>query len=165
MLPIILDPAKVRVGIAGSGEPLRRRLRTLEAAGIRPEPVGSADNVWPLDVLFIAGPTIERARALAGAAQAVGVLVNVEDEPELCDFHLPAIVRRGDLLLTVSTGGRAPGLARAVRARIESMFGEEWGARAQEIIRLRGRWRWQGLAPQEVSARVQAHLTRRGWLA
>ena len=56
-------------------------------------------------------PRRSRARARAG-----GVLVNVEDVIGWCDFHNPSIVRRGDLLLTVSTGGQSPGLAARIRA-------------------------------------------------
>jgi precorrin-2 dehydrogenase / sirohydrochlorin ferrochelatase len=165
VLPIVLDPTKLRVGIAGGGDALERRRHTLAAAGIRPEQIEGEDDLWSFDLLFIAGLTLERARVLAQAARAVGVLVNVEDVPDLCDFHIPAIVRRGDLLLTVSTNGRAPGLARAVRARLEREFGNEWNDRTREIAHLRGRWRWQGLPPQQVSALIAAHLAERGWLA
>ncbi len=59
---------------------------------------------------------------LAQLARDAGVLVNVEDVPDLCDFHVPAAVRRGDLLLTVSTGGRAPGLSRILREWLETPF-------------------------------------------
>src|ERR1700760_993665 len=73
------------------------------------------------------------ARLLATRARAQGVLVNVEDVLPLCDFHVPAVVRRGDLLLTASTGGQVPGLARALRERLAAQFGPEWTGRVKEV--------------------------------
>ncbi len=61
------------------------------------------------------------------------MLVNVEDVLPLCDFHVPAVVRRGDLLLTASTGGAAPGLARALREWLAQNFGPEWTDRLKDI--------------------------------
>lgn len=165
MLPIVLDPAKLRVGVAGQGDGLRRRLSALQTAGVKPMLLADTESIWSVDLLFVAGLGPEPSRQWAKAARATAVLVNVEDVPELCDFHMPAVVRRGDLLLTASTNGRAPGLARAVRARLERLFGEEWNGRTSEIAHLRGRLRWQGLSPQQVSARIDAHLSEREWLA
>lgn len=66
--------------------------------------------------------------AVAMAARAQGLLVNVVDAPEEGDFWLPAVVRRGELLLTVSTGKASPALARRLRQQLEAAFGPEWGA-------------------------------------
>jgi precorrin-2 dehydrogenase/sirohydrochlorin ferrochelatase len=65
-------------------------------------------------------------RAVAAEAAARGVLVNVADAPELCDFTVPASLRQGDLLVTVSTGGRSPALARAIRRQLETAFGPDY---------------------------------------
>src|SRR5436190_24038591 len=99
MLPIILDGSKVRVGIAGSGDGLIRRLNVVRAAGPEKPAVyegrlPSASDLATLKILFIAGLDAETSRALAQAARRAGVMVNVEDVPELCDFHVPAQVRR-----------------------------------------------------------------------
>ena len=67
----------------------------------------------------------ERA-AVAAAARARGVLVNVMDDIPCCDFAAPAVVRRGDLVVAVSTGGRAPALARRLREELADRFGPEW---------------------------------------
>ena len=64
--------------------------------------------------------------AIAADARAAGVLVNVMDDVPNCDFAAPAIVRRGDLVLAVGTGGRAPALASRVRAELGERFGPEW---------------------------------------
>jgi precorrin-2 dehydrogenase/sirohydrochlorin ferrochelatase len=55
-----------------------------------------------------------------------GVLVNVMDDPPHCDFAAPAVVRRGDLIIAVSTAGRSPALARRLRIDLEERFGPEW---------------------------------------
>lgn len=165
MLPIVLDPSKLRAGVVGEGAAADRRQSTLTDGGMAPRRVAHHIDVASLDVLFVAGLERAAAEAWAKAARALGVLVNVEDVPELCDFHVPAIVRRGDLLLTISTNGRAPGLARAVRAALEKLFGREWGARTDEVARLRERWRGEGVAPPDVSARIDAHVAEQRWLA
>jgi precorrin-2 dehydrogenase/sirohydrochlorin ferrochelatase len=58
-------------------------------------------------------------------AEAAGVWVNSADDPARCSFTLPARVRRGDLLVTVSTGGRSPALASWLRERFEEELGPE----------------------------------------
>jgi precorrin-2 dehydrogenase/sirohydrochlorin ferrochelatase len=60
-------------------------------------------------------------------AQATGCLVNVVDDPDRCNFHVPAIVRRGDLTLSVSTGGNSPALARRIRRSLEQQFDSAYG--------------------------------------
>lgn len=97
-------------------------------------------------------------------ARARGILVNTEDDRELCDFHVPASVRRGDLLLTISTGGGSPGMARRLRKYLESEFGEEWGARVSELSAERTRWRAEGLGSADISQRSDAYIDRKGWL-
>ncbi len=170
MLPIILDGSNLSIGVTGTGDGLARRLATLAAAGITepivyPERLPDAGEIAKLHILFIAGLDETRSRELAGAAHLAGVIVNVEDLPALCDFHMPAQVRRGDLLLTVSTGGRAPGLSHALREDLQRRFGPEWAGRLDEIADLRAQWRLQGLSPNVVSERTQAFLSERGWAA
>lgn len=52
-----------------------------------------------------------------------GVLVNIVDDPEKCDFILPSIMRQGDLLIAISTGGKSPALAKKMRQELESSTG------------------------------------------
>jgi precorrin-2 dehydrogenase/sirohydrochlorin ferrochelatase len=56
-------------------------------------------------------------------AQRLGVLCNVVDVPDLCDFFYPSIVRRGDLQIAVSTAGQSPSLAQKIRQQLEKQFG------------------------------------------
>ena len=55
-----------------------------------------------------------------------GILVNVVDKPEFCSFIVPASVMRGDLCISISTGGASPALARNIREYLERQFGEEY---------------------------------------
>ncbi len=164
MLPLILDPSKVKFGLAGAGEALSRRRALLAEAGIHPSAVrpDDRDGLSGLSVLYVAGLEHEISAALAGRARAQGILVNVEDEPLLCDFHVPATVRRGDLLLTVSSAGRAPGLVRMVREWLSDQFGVEWGGRVAEIGDRRTGWRANGLSGAEISRKTRTIAER--WL-
>jgi siroheme synthase-like protein len=64
--------------------------------------------------------------AIYREAQARNILVNMVDDIPRCDFAAPAIVRRGDLMIAVSTGGRSPALARRLREDLEERYGPEW---------------------------------------
>jgi siroheme synthase-like protein len=64
--------------------------------------------------------------AIAADARAAGVLVNVMDDVPNCDFAAPAVVRRGDLLIAIGTGGRAPALASRLRVELGERFGPDW---------------------------------------
>ena len=75
--------------------------------------------------------------AIAADARAAGVLVNVMDDVPNCDFAAPAIVRRGDLLIAIGTGGRAPALAGRLRAELADRFGPEWTELMDVVGRVR----------------------------
>ena len=75
--------------------------------------------------------------AIAADARAAGVLVNVMDDVPNCDFAAPAIVRRGDLIVAIGTGGRAPALAGRLRAELGRRFGPDW----TELVELVGQVR------------------------
>ncbi len=167
MLPLVLNPVNLKTGLAGRGPERDRRAALLAEAGVEvrllPEPVPD-DLLASLQVLFVAGIPEGEARDIATRARKLGVLVNVEDVMPLCDFHVPAMVRRGELLLTASTGGHAPGLARALRETLADQFGPEWTLRLKELGLARAKWRSQGLSPREVSQNVREMIARMGWL-
>ena len=167
MLPLVLNPLTLKAGLAGRGPERDRRAALLAEAGVEARilPEAVLDEVLgALQVLFVAGLPEGEARELATRARAKGVLVNVEDVLPLCDFHVPAIVRRGDLLLTASTGGQVPGLARALRESLADQFGPEWTTRLKELGRARAKWRSDGLSPSQVSQNVRDLIARVGWL-
>ncbi|KPK96252.1 hypothetical protein AMJ80_00965 [bacterium SM23_31] len=65
--------------------------------------------------------------AISQECTALGTLVNIVDQPELCSFHVPAVVTRGDFQIAVSTGGKSPALSREIRKELEEQYGDEYG--------------------------------------
>lgn len=164
MLPLILTP-NLPIGLSGCGDALERRRALLVQAGVTPlavPPDAGEAQLGGLKVLFVAG--LEAPEALAARARAAGVLVNVEDKPALCDFHVPALLRRGGLLLTVSTGGKAPGLSRLIRQWLERHFALEWDEHLSEAEQLRRTWQMDGLDMAEISRRLEEFISKKGWL-
>lgn len=110
----------------------------------------------------------ERAR-LSAAARRAGALVNIVDDIPACDWAMPAIVRRGELLLAIGTGGASPALARKTRERLEGEYGPEWAEVLRVLRAVReetlpllpdireraARWR-EALDPDEAAALVRA---------
>lgn len=82
--------------------------------------------------------------AVAKASRERGVLVNVVDVPDLCDFYVPSRVDRGDLQIAIGTGGAFPALAKRLRLALEKQFGPEFAA----YVELLGRYR------QEAKTRI-----------
>src|SRR5258706_5504735 len=167
MLTLVLNPVNLKAGLAGRGPERDRRAALLAEAGVEARllPEDASDEILAsLQVLFVAGLPDGEARDLATRARAQGVLVNVEDVLPLCDFHVPAIVRRGDLLLTASTSGQVPGLARALRETLADQFGPEWTVRLKELGLARAKWRPEALSPREASHNVREMIARMGWL-
>jgi precorrin-2 dehydrogenase/sirohydrochlorin ferrochelatase len=66
-------------------------------------------------------------------AQTRGVLCNVVDVPEYCDFFYPAVVRRGDLQIAISTAGQSPSLAQKLRKQLERQFGPGYAAWVEQL--------------------------------
>lgn len=65
--------------------------------------------------------------AVFAEGERARVLVNSVDDVEHCHFAVPAVLRRGDLTLTIATGGQAPALAKMLRRRLEAEVGPEYG--------------------------------------
>jgi precorrin-2 dehydrogenase/sirohydrochlorin ferrochelatase len=89
----------------------------------RPWRPDDIDGVW-LVIAATDDPSVNRAVYEAG--ERAGVWVNGADDPANCAFTLPSVVRRGDLQVTVSTGGRSPALATWLRRRLEAEIGPEY---------------------------------------
>ncbi len=65
-------------------------------------------------------------RRILQEARKEGVLLNSVDDPKNCDFTVPSMVRRGDLLISISTGGKSPALSQKIRKELEESFGKEY---------------------------------------
>ncbi|ABS64384.1 siroheme synthase [Parvibaculum lavamentivorans DS-1] len=186
MFPILIDLASLKVVLVAEGEVAEKRLAALDAAGAAHLEVYSqaptatlakqagkrlkgarpaSEALQEAHIVFLAGLDDRESAALAGKARAAGRLVNTEDVKPLCDFHVPSILRRGDLTISVSTGGKSPGLARRLRRHLEGLFGPEWAGRLDELGRQRKAWRAEGIEIAEIGRRVDAYIEEKGWLS
>lgn len=185
MLPIILDVSSLKVAVIGNGLQAVKRLDMLRDADVSeidifsPDPgnemkaaagnmiklrLPSVEDISSYAIIFIANLEAEEVEKLAGQAREQGVLVNVEDVKPLCDFHVPSIIRRGKLLLTASTGGMSPALARRLREFLAARFAPVWADRLEIIGAARHRWRDEGLSFGEVTKNTNDLIDEEGWL-
>jgi precorrin-2 dehydrogenase / sirohydrochlorin ferrochelatase len=185
MIPIVVDPRQNALALIGRGSAAERRLELLLAGGAEqitvfsdaPSPrlaelaahrlrhrLPGAAEIARFALLWIADLPIALAAPLAHAARAGGCLVNVEDVVAFCDFHNPSQVRRGDLLLTVSTAGKSPGLAARIRAQLARAFGPEWASRLERIGEKRAAWRSERRSLEELARLTNATIDAHGWL-
>ncbi|MEW5762307.1 MAG: bifunctional precorrin-2 dehydrogenase/sirohydrochlorin ferrochelatase [Bacillota bacterium] len=123
---------------------LTRRLAELAAKGViehvgRPYRPGDVAGAF---VVISATDEPEVNALVAEECASRGIPVNVVDEPALSSFFVPAVVRRGDLVIAVSTGGRSPLAARRIKEELAAAFGPAWaeylvlaGERREEILR------------------------------
>jgi precorrin-2 dehydrogenase/sirohydrochlorin ferrochelatase len=136
--PAFLELSGKRAVVIGAQAVAEGKAAALATAGA--EVTVLENGAWSpadLDGAFICvahSPDVADRDAIAVAARDRGVLVNVMDDVPNCDFAAPAVVRRGELVLAISTGGRSPALARKVREELERRFGAEW-AELLEVLR------------------------------
>jgi precorrin-2 dehydrogenase / sirohydrochlorin ferrochelatase len=158
--PVNLLVAGRRVLVVGGGEVAAQKAKGLLEAGAVVHVVATEvrDDVRDLPLTWeerpyrrgeVAGYRLAVActddpaanQAVYDDGEAAGVWVNAADDPERCSYTLPARVRQGRLLVTVSTGGHSPAVASWLRARLEAELGEEYdtliGLLADERARLR----------------------------
>ena len=105
--------------------------------------------------------------AVAREGQREGVWVNAADDPEHCDFFLPSVLRRGKLVVAITTGGASPALARAVREEIERLLPADYAALAETVAEVRRELRARGVKPDASAwnlalAAELRHLTGNG---
>jgi precorrin-2 dehydrogenase / sirohydrochlorin ferrochelatase len=87
-------------------------------------------------------------------ARKQGALINVVDEPALCDFFVPAVLERGHLQLAISTGGRSPALAGRIKQRLAGEFGPEY----EDYLEIVGRFREEIISTvSDPEARLRAY--------
>lgn len=139
--PVLLEMAGRRAVVIGSLALAERKDVALREAGADVEVF--ANTSWrpdDLDGAFLCVASSEdpaERDVIARAARERGVLVNVMDDVPNCDFAAPAIVRRGDLVIAIGTGGRSPAIAARLRAELERRFGPEWSDVLQVVAEVR----------------------------
>ena len=139
--PVFLELSGKRAVVIGAQAVAEGKAAALAAAGA--EVTVLENGAWsPADLegafVCVAHSSDPAERdAIALAARDRGVLVNVMDDVSNCDFAAPAVVRRGDLVLAISTGGRSPTLARKLREDLEDRFGPEWADVVDVLLEVR----------------------------
>ncbi len=160
--PIFLELSGRRVVLIGGGAVAVRKAGVLLEAGARLVVVAEQATGVLTTMCTQQGATLIRSRyakeyiseaALVVAAtddakvnrqvyadcQAQGILCNVVDDPEFCDFFVPAVVKRGDLQIAISTEGNCPAYAGHLRKKLEAIFTQEHGEFLTELEQMRKR--------------------------
>ena len=158
--PIFLELGSRRVVVIGGGAVAVRKVQALLSAGARVVVV--AERMYEMMTALCQGTDTELIKSkysksyLAGALLAIAatnnnelnkqiykdcqeleVLCNVVDVPELCDFFVPAVVKRGNLQIAIGTEGQCPAYAGHTRKKLEAIFTEEHGHFLDELEKLR----------------------------
>lgn len=185
MFPIILNLASMNIALVGGGEVALHRLKELDAAGAR-YVKAFADNFgkdfWDkagdrlitrmpneedlqkFHAVVIVDVPFDVASDIAKKAKNVGVMVNVEGSKDLSDFFYPSVLKRGDLVVTVSTTGQCPVLARRIKTIIAKIFHKGWKDRVEQIALKRAQWKDIGLNRQEITEMSDKYIEEKGWL-
>lgn len=143
-LPLFHRITGAPVIVLGAGEAALAKRRLVERAGGVSVDDLDAGLAQGARLAFIAHDDAEACLADAARARAAGLLVNVVDRPELCDFTTPSLIDRSPVLVAVGTGGASAGLAKHVRLRLERLLPQGLGNLAQALFgarsALRARW-------------------------
>lgn len=129
-LPLFHRIAGRPVIVLGEGEAADAKARLVERAGGKV--CGEDDPAARLAFVALLDP-----EAAAERLRARGVLVNVPDRPELCDFTVPSVLDRRPVLIAIGTGGASAGLAKALRLRLEALLPASVGALAEALAAAR----------------------------
>ncbi len=139
-LPIFVSIYGKTILLIGTGDAAQAKRQFIERAG----GICISDEHADAMLAFIALEDREHAITARARLKARGLLVNVVDQPDLCDFTTPAVIDRDPVLIAVGTGGASAGLAKAIRQRFETMLPEKLGALARHIFNarphIRNRW-------------------------
>jgi precorrin-2 dehydrogenase/sirohydrochlorin ferrochelatase len=158
--PIFLELASRRIVIIGGGNVALRKVQSFLGTGARLVVV--ADSVLENLTNLCIDHNLELIKAryskdyLVGASlviaatndqklnekiykdcQQLETLCNVVDQPEICDFYVPAVIKRADLQIAISTNGKCPAFAGHVRKKLEKIFTEKSGQFLSELQKLR----------------------------
>lgn len=158
--PVYLNLKRKRVVVIGGGEVAERKVASLLDTGasitvVSPqitERLASLANANLIEwhkrsyahgdcrgaaLVLSATDDAETSRSVFDEAAAAGILVNTADQPALCDFIMPAVVRRGALTVAISTGGTSPALAGRLRGKLSRMLGPEYARLVALLARVR----------------------------
>jgi precorrin-2 dehydrogenase/sirohydrochlorin ferrochelatase len=105
-----------------------------------------SNDLKGFDIVVAATDDKATNERVAADARAGRVLVNAVDDPDSCDFILPSVVRRGEVVLAISTGGLSPALARRLREELEAYLSEDFAPLVELLAEVRGDLRARGVS-------------------
>jgi precorrin-2 dehydrogenase/sirohydrochlorin ferrochelatase len=169
--PVHLDINNRKVLVVGGGSVGTRKVKTLLDCGARvtvvsPEvsrqlrelaasgDIKLAERSYQSEdlngVFVVIGATDDERlnQQISSDADRLNTLCNIADRPEVCNFILPSIVQRDDLVITISTSGQSPALAKKLRKALENQFGEEYGTLLQLMGAIRKKLLQQAHKPE-----------------
>ena len=158
--PVYLNLKNKRVVVVGGGAVAERKVESLIGTGaaivlISPEVTSRLDSLAQSNhiqlhrrayssgdcagaaLVFSASDDAKVSASVFEEATKAGAFVNTADQPSLCDFIMPAVVRRGDVAIAISTGGTSPGLSAQLRRKIGRIIGPEYAKLAQLLSKVR----------------------------
>ena len=158
--PIYLELSNRRAVVIGAGAVAARKVQALYEAGARITVI--AEHIKPAMEQAFHYPNVEMVLSsyhkhyLSGATLAIAatndpvlnrkvfhdcqeleVLCNIVDQPQLCDFYMPSIIKRGDLQIAISTNGHCPAYSGHLRKKLEETFTEEHGRFLEQLEKMR----------------------------
>lgn len=168
--PVYLNITNKRCVVVGGGDVAERKAQRLLVCGAhvvviggtltkgleRMKKEGAIDHIhkdyeeaYIHDAFLIIGATDcdEVNAKISEDAKKAGVMVNIVDDPEKCDFILPALFQRGDLMVAISTGGKSPALAKKLREELEGIYGPEYLTLVNLLGAVRGKIKEKGKSP------------------
>jgi siroheme synthase-like protein len=168
--PIFLEMKDRRCVVIGGGAVAERKVEGLVAVGANVTVISPAitDGLQDLlaqsairhvareyragdragyDLVFVATDNSENNATVSNEARSLRIWVNSADDPDHCDFILPAVIRRGDLAVAVSTGGVSPAVTRAIREELDEYFNADYARFVQIAGEVRRELREKSVSP------------------
>jgi precorrin-2 dehydrogenase/sirohydrochlorin ferrochelatase len=134
---------------------------------------GDYDEAHLQDAFLVIGATDKEAvnARISEDARKKGIMVNIVDDPEKCDFILPSLFQRGDLTVAISTGGKSPALAKKMREELEGIYGPEYLGLLNLLGEIREKIKARGTSSDDnkrlfealVNSDILQHIRENNW--
>jgi precorrin-2 dehydrogenase/sirohydrochlorin ferrochelatase len=155
------------------GKTLTPGLQTMKKEGRIDHIDADYDKAFIDDAFLVIGATDrdDVNAKISRDARDKGILVNIVDDPDKCDFVLPSLLKQGDLLIAISTGGKSPALAKKLREEMEQLFGTEYQTLLEVMGQLREKLVVKGRSSDEnrrlfeevVHSDILQHIKDKSW--
>jgi precorrin-2 dehydrogenase/sirohydrochlorin ferrochelatase len=155
------------------GKTLTPRLKVMKREGRIDQINDDYDAAYIHDAFLVIGATDrdEINARISSDARKRGILINIVDDPDKCDFILPSLFQRGDLSVAISTGGKSPALAKKLREDMEGLYGTEYHTLLNILGKLRERIKAKGRSADEnkrlfeavVNSDILQHIRENNW--